>query len=353
MRASASDAGTPAPPGALEREYSVWNLRPWYIVGGGVALVVQAGLIVGLLVSRAQRRRAQRELAERLRFETLVSDLSAAFISARDVPNTSRGRSERIVRELGLDRAVLAELGQAHDDVIWATHSWTRDGIDPLLGAVQGRAYPWIASRLQNGHVVSLSRLDELPSTARTDRENLAARGTRALVAVPLTVEGAVTGALSFSTIRAERHWPDELVQRLRLLAEVFASALARYRAETAARESEDRFRLLADTAPLMIWLAGADGRRTYFNRRWLELTGRRLDEDLGEGWADSVHADDRPLAVESYRAAVDARQPFTLDYRLRRWDGDDRWVLDHGVPGSTRTEPIPATSAPSSTSPR
>ena len=153
------------------------------------------------------------------------------------------------------------------------------------------------------------------------------------LVAVPLTVEGAVTGALSFSTIRAERHWPDELVQRLRLLAEVFASALARYRAETAARESEDRFRLLADTAPLMIWMSGADGRRTYFNRRWLELTGRRSDEDLGEGWADSVHADDRPLAVESYRAAVDARQSFTLDYRLRRWDGDDRWVLDHGVP--------------------
>jgi len=113
----------------------------------------------------------------------------------------------------------------------------------------------------------------------------------------------------------------------------VFASALARYRAETAARESEDRFRLLADTAPLMIWLSGADGRRTYFNRRWLELTGRRSDEDLGEGWADSVHTDDRALAVESYRSAVSARQPFTLDYRLRRWDGDDRWVLDHGVP--------------------
>jgi len=336
---AASAAFTPSPraqdvrAGTLERERSVWNLQPWYIVGGAVALVVQAGLIVGLLVNRAQRRRAQRELAERLRFETLVSDLSAAFISARDVPQHIERALERIVHELGLDRAVLAELGQAHDDIIWATHSWTRDGIDPLLGAVPRRAYPWIAARLQDGHVVSLSRLDELPSTARTDRENLAARGTQSLVAVPLTVEGTVTGALSFSTLRAERDWPAELVPRLRLLAEVFASALARYRAETAARESEDRFRLLADTAPLMIWLSGADGRRTYFNRRWLELTGRRSEEDLGEGWADSVHADDRALAVESYRSAVSARQPFTLDYRLRRWDGDDRWVLDHGVP--------------------
>ena len=86
VRGGASNAGTAAPPGAVERERSVWNLQPWYIVGGAVALVVQAGLIVGLLVNRAQRRRAQRELAERLRFETLVSDLSAAFISARDVP---------------------------------------------------------------------------------------------------------------------------------------------------------------------------------------------------------------------------------------------------------------------------
>jgi PAS domain S-box-containing protein len=116
-------------------------------------------------------------------------------------------------------------------------------------------------------------------------------------------------------------------------VAEVLASALARHRAETAARESEDRFRLLADTAPLMIWMSGTDARRTYFNRRWLELTGRRADEDLGERWADSVHPDDRRLAVDTYHAAVSEHSPFTLDYRLRRWDGNDRWVLDHGVP--------------------
>jgi PAS domain S-box-containing protein len=323
------------PPGSIVRfrELSVWDSYRWYIVGGVAALLAQAALIAGLLASRAQRRRAQGALAERLRFESLVSELSAEFVSAREVPGQIERALERIVEALGLDRAVLAELGQGGADVIWVTHSWTREDIAPISGGVDKTAFPWIASRLQDGHVVSVSRIDELPASAGTDRQSLAALGTRSLVSVPLIVEGVVTGALAFSTLRSERDWPDELVQRLRLLAEVFASALARHHAETAARESEDRFRRLADTAPLMIWMSESDARRTYFNRRWLELTGRGPDEDLGEDWADSVHPDDRALAVESYRAAAAERLPFTIDYRLRRWDGENRWVLDHGVP--------------------
>jgi PAS domain S-box-containing protein len=101
----------------------------------------------------------------------------------------------------------------------------------------------------------------------------------------------------------------------------------------SAARESEDRFRLLADTAPLMIWMSEPDGRRTYFNRRWLDMTGRHLDEDLADGWVDSVNPDDRKAAYEAYRQAVAERRSFTIDYRLRRQDGEDRWILDHGVP--------------------
>ena len=323
------------PAGSVVRfhERTVWDSHRWWVIGAVAALIAQAALIAGLLAGHAQRRRAQRELAERLRFETLVSDLSAAFISARDVPLHVEKALERIVGELDLDRAVLADLGQSPEDVIRATHSWTRDGISQIGGDVHRQSFPWIASELQQGHVVSMSRLADLPGPAGIDRENLAARRIRSLVAVPLIVEGAVTGALAFSTLRAEREWPDKLIQRLRLLAEVLASALARHRAETAARESEDRFRLLAETAPLMIWMSGPDARRTYFNRRWLEMTGRRADEDLSESWADSVHPNDRRLAVDTYHAAVSERRAFTLDYRLRRWDGDDRWVLDHGVP--------------------
>src|SRR5215510_5979864 len=116
------------------RERTVWDSHRWWVVGAVAALVAQAALIVGLLVSRVQRRRAQRELDERLRFETLVSELSAAFISVRDVPRHVEKALERIVGELDLDRAVLAELGQSPDEFFKATHSWTRDGIDPIVG---------------------------------------------------------------------------------------------------------------------------------------------------------------------------------------------------------------------------
>jgi PAS domain S-box-containing protein len=325
----------PAGSEVRSREPSPWELYKWPVLGAVGVLALQAVLIVGLLVSRRQRRRAQLALAERLRFETLVAELSAAFITmpARGVAGQIEKALERIVEELRLDRAVLAELDDRHEDVIEVTHSWTREGVKALSGSLQKKAFPWVASRLQAGHVVAAGRLDDLPATAETDRRTMVALGTRSFVAVPLIIEGAVAGALAFSSTRAEREWPDEIAQRLRLLAEIFANALARRRAASAAQESEDRFRLLADTAPLMIWMSEHDGRRTYFNRRWLDLTGRRPDEDLADGWVESVNPDDRKAAYETYRQAVAEQRSFTIDYRLRRQDGEDRWILDHGVP--------------------
>jgi PAS domain S-box-containing protein len=328
---------TRLPPGSEVRfrQPSLWDAYKWSGLAGLAVVALQTALIVGLLVNRAQRHRAQRALAERLRFEMLVSELSATFITlpASEVDTQIETVLARIVEHLGLDRATLTELTGAQRGVARVTYSSARAGIAPFPAEITINAFPWIRSRLLDRQAVCFSRREELPDEAATDRRSLAELGIRSSATVPLVVGGSVVGVLGFSTLRAERDWPDEMVQRLRLLAEVFANVLARCRAESAARESEDRFRLLADTAPLMIWMSGPDARRTYFNQRWLEMTGRRPEEELGEGWAASVHPDDRALAVESYHAAVAERRPFTLDYRLRRWDGEDRWVLDHGVP--------------------
>jgi PAS domain S-box-containing protein len=96
--------------------------------------------------------------------------------------------------------------------------------------------------------------------------------------------------------------------------------------------ESESRFRTVADSAPVLIWMSGVNKLCTFFNRPWLEFTGRSMEQELGNGWAQGVHADDVQKCLEVYAEAFDARQPFVMKYRLRRNDGEYRWISDQGV---------------------
>jgi PAS domain S-box-containing protein len=106
-----------------------------------------------------------------------------------------------------------------------------------------------------------------------------------------------------------------------------------RKRAELLVRESEERFRRLADVLPVGVWMSGIDGAREYVNRTWIDLTGRSRERQLGIGWLEAVHPEDRERCMGTYLRAFEKRAQFSMEYRIRRYDGEYRWLLDMGVP--------------------
>ena len=106
-----------------------------------------------------------------------------------------------------------------------------------------------------------------------------------------------------------------------------------RKRMEQSLQETEERFRRIADSAPVLIWMSDPNKLRTYFNRRWLDFTGRSLEQELGNGWLQGVHPQDLTTFLESYSKTLDQRLPSTITYRVKRHDGEYRWLVDTGAP--------------------
>src|SRR5215831_3550509 len=102
---------------------------------------------------------------------------------------------------------------------------------------------------------------------------------------------------------------------------------------DNSGEDAQQSFQFLIDAAPVMVWVSGADKQCTWFNKPWLEFTGRSMTQECGDGWADGVHRDDLEHCVDTYVRHFDQRTPFRMEYRLRRADDEYRWILDTGVP--------------------
>jgi PAS domain S-box-containing protein len=187
----------------------------------------------------------------------------------------------------------------------------------PANEAIGSSVERFIPERFRDGHKTRVRRFGESGVTNRTlhDLGTLwGLRGTGEEFPIEASISKVESGGKMFFTA-------------------VIRDITERHRAEEAIRESEQRFRLVADTAPVLMWMSGADKLCTYFNKTWLDFTGCSIEEELGNGWVERVHPDDLPGCLQTFTQSFDRRANFRMEYRLLRHDGEYRWVLDIGVP--------------------
>jgi signal transduction histidine kinase len=204
------------------------------------------------LAGQAMRWSASTE--EQLRFERLVSELSASFINmpAAAIDDAIREALRRIVELLGVERSTLSGVIPGTSD-LETLHSSAADGLAALPRGSIGHAFPWVIAMARAGKPIVFSRLEELPPEAGAVKEWYRRSGLRSHIGVPVLVAGELVAILGFGMLRSERTWSSELVDRLKLVAEIFASALARKRAHEDVERALAFERLLVDVSASLI----------------------------------------------------------------------------------------------------
>ncbi len=285
------------------------------------------------------RKAAEATLQQQLELEKLVSTISTSFINLNpnEVDSSLQMALKQVGDLIGADSSYLF-LVSSDRTQIRNTYHWFATGIEAQIDNLQNLAtdnLPWLMDKLYNFEVVHIPLVSNLPLEASTEKQILSAQLIQSLLCIPMISGTELIGFVRFDKIRKLSKWTDSTINLLTIIGEIFVSALEYQEAELALRESEQRFRMMADSAPVFIWMSecGKDCLLSYFNQTWLNFTGRSLEQEIGNGWQQGIHPEDVERYLEIYQASCYNQQPFTIEYRLRRSDGEYRWVFDTGVP--------------------
>jgi PAS domain S-box-containing protein len=270
------------------------------------------------------------ELEDRLRFETLLAELSARFVNLppdqvdREIENALRC----LVEALHADRAALGRLTEDGQDFV-VTHAFALPGIEacPLLPSL-ATAAPLLSRILLSGQHFVMARLADLPAESETERRFFTSYQILSGMVAPLMIGGCVIGGIGCSLAQQEREWPESVVRGMRLIADVFANALARRDADQALRDSEERMRLAAAAANIGLWDWDIPRDAIWASDRARALYGARPDEPANfQRLIACVHPEDRTRVGDAIRNAFRHGGEFREECRVVHSDGAVRWL--------------------------
>jgi PAS domain S-box-containing protein len=283
-------------------------------------------LIAGLLVERRRRKRASDALDERLRFETLLADLSAAFAGAGAATDgTIRSWLERLALVLDVDRAALIPV--ARGGRTYGVISYSRPGIEAAPDVITEAEWPWYVQQVRQGIALRYTKiLDELPAEATTEREYARRVGVKSHLSLPVITDGSVVCELAITTMRGHRMWPDDLVARLRVVADIFARALIRADIERALRESEERYRSVVEHQTDLICRYLPDTTLTFVNDAYCRYWKRTREELIGTKFVELIPEGSRTVVLRHVASVVERPREETNEHQVLLPDGNIGW---------------------------
>ena len=288
-------------------------------------------LLGEIFVNALERREDRLKLEEQLRFETLLAELSARFVNlpADRIDSEIEDAQRRICELLDLDRSTLWQVPEGEPGTLLLTHMHQPPGSPPPPERMNARDFfPWVTQKVLGGETVTISKMTDLPPEAGRDRETLRSYGTKSDVSVPLSIgEGPVFGMLTFAVMREERSWPETVVTGFKLIAQVFANALARKQAEQALRESETRLSLATDAVGAGLWIMDVDTSKVWVSPKSRELFHFAPDEEIRyESYFKVIHPEDRDRVHQDVQRALRSgeRPSLRLPDRARLTEASD-----------------------------
>ena len=330
-----SEEKLPAGSIVLNRPKTLWGEYKGFVIGSIAVFLAQGLLVIGLLIQRNLKRKAEASLDERLRFERLVSQISARFLNVTpdEVDGEIEGALKRIVDFFRVTQSVLIK-GSREKHRAEITHAAHADDVPPTPARVNlYPALPWTSKMCEQGEIIRGATLDGLPAEAAVDKEFYRNLGIRSILIVPVMIEGSPVYALAISSRREERVWPEDYIPRVTLLGEILVSTLERKRAESSAMQKTEELDRFFNITPDLLCIANTEGYFVRLNPAAETILGCTREELMATRIIDFIHPEDLDRSREAASTLASQSPLFSFENRYRCKEGAYRWLQWSAAP--------------------